>query len=99
MEISIIYSDESQLDKINHIVDYFDGNTGKVFPSFVIIDSLSKNGKKQGRMIKGRWGAKLDPFVIITDGEKPIKAFYSETGEDVLDSLRKYINNYYKISL
>ena len=83
MEISIIYSDESQLDKINHIVDYFDGNTGK----------------KQGRMIKGRWGAKLDPFVIITDGEKPIKAFYSETGEDVLDSLRKYINDYYKISL
>ena len=38
------------------------------------------------------YGVKLDPFAVILDDEKPIKAFYTEA-EDVIDSLIKYLNN------
>ena len=57
-----------------------------------LINSKSRIGKKKAWKIKNFYGAKLDPFAVILDGEKPIKAFYTEA-EDVIDSLIKYLNN------
>ena len=83
-DVIIVYSSESQLDRI--------GDTSKYTPIFHFVDSLAKKSKKEAWRIKSYYGAKLDPFAVILDGEKPIKAFYTEA-EDVIDSLIKYLNN------
>ena len=83
-DIIVVYSDKSQLDRI--------GDTSKYTPIFHFIDSLAKKSKKEAWRIKSYYGAKLDPFAVILDDEKPIKAFYTEA-EDVINSLIKYLNN------
>lgn len=83
-DVIIVYSSKSQLDRI--------GDTSKYTPIFHFVDSLAKKSKKESWRIKSYYGAKLDPFAVILDDEKPIKAFYTEA-EDVIDSLIKYLNN------
>ena len=83
-EVIVVYSDKSQLDRI--------GDTSKYTPIFHFVDSLARKSKKEAWRIKSYYGAKLDPFAVILDNEKPIKAFYTEA-EDVIDSLTKYLNN------
>lgn len=83
-DIIVVYSDKSQLDRI--------GDTSKYTPIFHFVDSLAKKSKKEAWRIKSYYGAKLDPFAIILDDEKPIKAFYTEA-EDVINSLIKYLNS------
>ena len=83
-DVIIVYSSESQLDRI--------GDTSKYTPIFHFVDSLAKKGKKEAWRIKSYYGAKLDPFAVILDDEKPIKAFYTEA-EDVINSLIKYLNS------
>lgn len=83
-DIIVVYSDKNQLDRI--------GDTSKYTPIFHFVDSLAKKSKKEAWRIKSYYGAKLDPFAVILDDKKPIKAFYTEA-EDVIDSLIKYLNN------
>ena len=83
-DIIIVYSHKSQLDRI--------GDTSKYTPIFHFVDSLATKSKKEAWRVKSYYGAKLDPFAVILDNEKPIKAFYTEA-EDVIDSLIKYLNN------
>mgnify|MGYP000624552362 FL=1 len=83
-DIIVVYSDKSQIDRI--------GDTSKYTPIFHFVDSLAKKSKKEAWRIKSYYGAKLDPFAVILDDKKPIKAFYTEA-EDVIDSLIKYLNN------
>lgn len=83
-DIIVVYSDKSQLDRI--------GDTSKYTPIFHFVDSLAKKSKKEAWRIKSYYGAKLDPFAVILDNEKPIKAFYTEA-EDVINSLIKYLNS------
>ena len=83
-DVIVIYSDKSQIDRI--------GDTSKYTPIFHFVDSLAKKSKKEAWRIKSYYGAKLDPFAVILDDEKPIKAFYTEA-EDVINSLIKYLNN------
>ncbi len=83
-DVIVVYSDKNQLDRI--------GDTSKYTPIFHFVDSLAKKSKKEAWRIKSYYGAKLDPFAVILDDEKPIKAFYTEA-EDVIDSLIKYLNS------
>ena len=83
-DIIVVYSDKSQLDRI--------GDTSKYTPIFHFVDSLAKKSKKEAWRIKSYYGAKLDPFAVILDDEKPVKAFYTEA-EDVINSLIKYLNS------
>ena len=83
-DVIVVYSDKNQLDRI--------GDTSKYTPIFHFVDYLAKKSKKEAWRIKSYYGAKLDPFAVILDDEKPIKAFYTEA-EDVIDSLIKYLNN------
>ncbi len=83
-DVIVVYSDKNQLDRI--------GDTSRYTPIFHFVDSLAKKSKKEAWRIKSYYGAKLDPFAVILDDEKPIKAFYTEA-EDVIDSLIKYLNN------
>lgn len=83
-DIFIVYNDKEQLNRI--------GDISKYTPNFHFIDSMTKKGKKEAFKLKSHYAARLDPFAVILDGNKPIKAFYSEA-EDVIDSLIKYLND------
>lgn len=83
-DIFIVYDDKSQIKRIEDALG--------VSSIFHFIDSMSKHGKKEAAVLKSHWAARLNPFVLIMDGEKAIKAFYSETGEDVIESLIDYLN-------
>lgn len=83
-DVIVVYSDKNQLSRI--------GDTSQYSPIFRFVDSLTKKGKKEAWKIKSYYGAKLDPFAVVLDKEKPIKAFYTEA-EDVIGSLIKYLND------
>lgn len=84
MEVSIVFSDISQIKELGEINS----------PSFFYYDTGTLKGKKKGWVLKSHWGAKLDPFVIITEDGKPIKAFYSENDPNVIKSLKDYLNEH-----
>lgn len=85
MEVSITYNDKSQIKGLlNKIEDRDDKSL-----SFIFIDSIKD--KKKAWSLKSHWGAKLDPFIIIMDEDKPIKAFYSEA-ENSINNLILYLN-------
>lgn len=84
MDVYIVYNNDEVLKKL--------GDTLKVSPFFHFVDDRTRKGKKDSWKIKGSFGAKLTPFAVVYEGEKPLKAFYSETGENVIDSLIDYLN-------
>ena len=58
------------------------------------LDITSKNDRSKAFKLKGEWGARMNPFICINNGDKTIKCFYSETGEDVYEQLLKFIDSY-----
>ncbi len=85
-DVYIVYNDELQLSILNGDL--------KQSPFFHLINSKTKQGKRKAFTLKSEYGAKLEPFVLVTDKDKPLIAFYSETGENVIENLINYINNY-----
>lgn len=88
MEITVVYNDDSQIKKLGGTY-----SLKGISPNFVFIDERTLKGKKKAWSIKSHWAAKETPFAIIMDGEKAVKVFYSETGEDILESLINFINS------
>lgn len=84
MDVYVVYNDSSVLTRI--------GSELKTSHFFHFMDDRTHSGRKDGWKLKGSFGAKLTPFAVIFEEEKPLKAFYSETGEDVIESLIKYLN-------
>lgn len=85
-DVYLVYNDDSQLRKIGGT------HTLKVSPFFHFIDDRTLEGRKDAFKLKGSWGSRVTPFALCMDGEKAVKAFYSETGEDVIKSLIDYLN-------
>ena len=85
-DVIVVYNDDSQIRRIGGTY------TLKESPFFTYINESSRKGKKEAYALKSHWGARMTPSAICMDGEKPIKAFYSETGKDVIESLIKYLN-------
>lgn len=82
-DVFIVYDNEEHKRKVEDSV--------KVSPTFHFINSLSRKSRKKALTLKSYWGAKLNPFAIVLDKDKPIKAFYSES-EDVINNLILYLN-------
>lgn len=85
-EVIVVYNDEKQINKIK-------GETFKVSPFFTFINENNRKSRKSAFALKNHYAAWQTPFAICMDGEKPIKAFYSEA-EDVINSLIKYLHEY-----
>lgn len=75
----------------NNIVDNIQSNINTSV-MFNFIDITTMKGKKKGWALKSHWGAKLDPFILITKNNVPIKAFYSEDKKDIINETIKYLN-------
>lgn len=80
-DIYIVCNDSSQEKQVRDSV--------KSPLTFHFIDS--KKGSKEARTLKSHWAARLEPFALVMNKDKPIKAFYSEA-EDVINNLIKYLN-------
>lgn len=86
-DVYIVYNDENQIKKIGGTY------TLKVSPFFHFINDTTRKGKREAYKLKSEWGSRLTPFILCTNGEKAVKAFYSETDIDVINSLIRYLNN------
>ena len=65
----------------------------EIEPFIHIMDIGSKLDKSKAFKFKQEWGARKDPFCLIEEDGKAIKAFYSETGEDAVSQLIKYLKH------
>lgn len=63
----------------------------KSSPFFHFIDDQSHFTKGTAYKLKSEWGAKLTPFGLVFDKDKPIKAFYSEASNNVINDLINFI--------
>lgn len=85
MEVHVVYNEDSQRERLEEAL--------KESPfSFTFIDVRGKE-KKNAWALKSHWAAKQDPFAIVMDEDKAIKAFYSETGEDIINSLINFLKS------
>ena len=82
-DVFVVYDDLKQIEKLK--------DTSSYPLEFHFINSETKKGKKEAWKIKSHYAAKLNPFAVILDNNKPIKAFYTEA-EDVIDSLINYLD-------
>lgn len=82
--VKITFNDRKQLEKLD-VSKYSD-------IEFSIYDSLSRKDMKKAQTLKSHWAARLDPFIVVEKNNKVIKAFYSESKDDVIESLIKYLN-------
>lgn len=82
-DVYIVYDNDDTIKNL--------GDTLKVSPFFHFIDERTLKGKKDAFKLKSAWSSKLTPFALCTEGEKVVKAFYSEA-EDVIKSLISYLN-------
>ena len=87
-DIYIVYDNEEHIKELKEEYSLRDN-----IPSFHFLDVTSNRTKKEAWSLKNHWAAKLDPFAIVMNGDKAVKAFYSETGEDVIGSLLNYLSN------
>ena len=56
---------------------------------------IYREGKKEAYELKSHWASRKNPFICISnDKDRVIKCFYSETGDDIINSCINYINSY-----
>lgn len=84
-DVFVIYNNDDQINRIK-------GETFKVSPFFTFIDERKYKSRKEAYKIKNHWAAFATPFAICMNNDKPIKAFYSETGTDIIAELINYLH-------
>lgn len=80
INIIIVYNESKQIEEFKNKYSF----------KFKFIDSKTNKGKKDALKIKSYYAAKLEPFAVVLDNDKPIRAFYSEA-EDVIKVLSDYL--------
>ena len=86
MDIHIVFDNPKDVEKIKQA----DFNSPAFFH---FIDMNTRDGKTLGFKLKGSWGARLNPFVALSDKDKVFKCFYAETGNNPIDELIAYLKN------
>ena len=84
MEAIIVYDNKKDRELLN-LVD-------SKFPIFIkYIDFNTVDGRKEAYQVKSHWAARMNPFVVVQEGEEIIKVFYSES-ENAITQLINYLN-------
>lgn len=79
-DVTIIYDNPSDID----IINFSDFSNKELF--FTYLDINSKLDKSKAYKLKSHWGARKNPFVIISKNDKIEKVFYSEE-KNAIDQL------------
>ena len=89
MEAIVVYDNKKDRELLN-LVD-------SKFPIFIqYIDFNTKDGRKEAYRVKSHWAARMNPFVVVQEGEEIIKVFYSEK-DNAIQQLINYLNDSSKI--
>jgi hypothetical protein len=84
MEAIVVYDNKRDRELLN-LVD-------SKFPIFIkYIDFNTVDGRKEAYQVKSHWAARMNPFVVVQEGEEIIKVFYSES-ENAITQLINYLN-------
>ena len=83
-DVYLVYSD------INNKIQLEEAETPPFFVHYY--DMLSKEGKSKGYKLKSEFGARQDPFAIVYNKESPIKAYYSEDSDNIINDLINDLN-------
>lgn len=83
-DVYLVYSD------INDKIRLEEAETPPFFVHYY--DTLSKEGKSKGYKLKSEFGARQDPFAVVYNKESPIKAYYSEDSNNVINDLINDLN-------
>ena len=85
MTATVVYDNKKDKELLN-LID------SKV-PIFIkYIDFNTVDGRKEAYQVKSHWGARMNPFVVVEEGEEIIKVFYSEK-DNAINQLINYLNN------
>lgn len=85
MEAIVVYDNKKDRELLN-LVD-------SKFPIFIkYIDFNTVDGRKEAYQVKSHWAARMNPFVVVQEGEEIIKVFYSES-ENAIQQLINYLND------
>ena len=87
IDIYIIHNNPDTIKNIWNIPLNFE-------PFIHLLDIGSKVDRSKAFKFKQNWGARQDPFCLIEEDGKPIKAFYSEIGEDAINQLINFIKTW-----
>lgn len=84
MDVYLVYNDDSQLEAIKN---------AELKPNlfFHFIDERTRKGLKEAWKVKSALAARLSPFAAIYENDKPIKAFYTEADDNIINSLIEYL--------
>lgn len=82
MEVYLVYDDIKDKEWIEKM------DNRKFYYKF--FNMHKKSDISKGFKIKEEWAAKLNPFILIKQDDKPIKCFYSETGENAVSQFLKW---------
>ena len=63
-------------------------------PFVHILDIGSLKERSKAFKLKQEWGARKDPFCLIEEDGKAVKAFYSETGDDAIIQLINFMKSW-----
>ena len=84
MEAIVVYDNKKDRELLT-LVD-------SKFPIFIkYIDFNTVDGRKEAYQVKSHWAARMNPFVVVQEGEEIIKVFYSES-ENAITQLINYLN-------
>lgn len=86
--ITDVYVVSDDVNVASYFNESFPGN-----PFFHFYDIGSKRDRSAAFKLKGSFGAKENPFAVVFDKDKPIKAFYTEADKNVIQSLINYLRN------
>ena len=90
MTLKVAYNDDSQslIDKLKELI-----------PKYPLVkletyhEGLFKERKKSFK-VRGAYSARHTPFAVLIDNDSnPVRAFYSEANECVLDNIINVLNN------
>lgn len=85
-DVYLVYNDDKHIRQIGGTY------TLKVSPFFHFIDDRTIKGKKDSWKLKNQFGAKMTPFAVAYEGDKAVKAFYTEAEQNIIKSLIDYLN-------
>ena len=84
MEAYIIYENKEDRELLELI--------NSKFPIFIeYINFNSKKDRKKATRIKSHWAARKNPFVELKEGDRTVKVFYSDGGENAVQQFVNYL--------
>lgn len=85
IDLYLVFDDINDLNKIEEVIN------DNFYLHYLNINKY--NNKSKAFKLKGEWSARLNPFILLEEKGKVLKAYYSEIGEN---AVTQFIKDYGK---